>query len=259
LRVTNDQLRRWLLTGTLLFVVAGLLVSATSLLADDKGHDLGAPKEKLPPPWARAEPTKVPRPSESAAMSVDAAKRELSSISDIDEVIKAAEAADTEALLALAKSGDYCARKDFRGFVPPECASGRRVDGVYVEGGGFEPVLGPADRIRKALDAILGAQPVRMDFGSRDARFGQGNGGRYYLVFRASSASPVEGTLYDAVGMVVRPGEPEPIEWFIFIIPEGNGLTWVQERIDADGGFHQVLIAPESVKDWPGLAGEKGD
>ena len=60
------------------------------------------PRPTVEPPL-HTPPTRVPRPDNAAAMSVDDARRELTRNVDLAAVIKAAEAGDAGALMTLAK------------------------------------------------------------------------------------------------------------------------------------------------------------
>jgi hypothetical protein len=187
-------------------------------------------------------------PNQAAGITPDEAKRLFRSVPDLDAVVKAAEAGDMAALIAMARGGDYCSRGFRASEIPDICKDGQYVPGIYLSGGTV--ALVPIESTR-FLAEILAQQPVELDFASRDSLYGEGNGGEYYLMFRA--ATPVqpagETTTFDRVGIVVRPGEAKPILWMTRGSTRSNALRWIQ---DLGIARYQVLIAPESVEGWLG-------
>ena len=253
--VLSRYLAVWLTVGAALFITSGVLVLGTSFLS---ARDEEERKDVLPPPWERQPPPKVARPDQRFSTTVNAAKQSLSRNADLGAVLKAAESGDVSSLLALAQTGNYCAQTLRE--PPPECKDTDDVPAVYQEIA-TGPTLRPVETMASWIGQLLAEQPVKLEFASRDSRYGEGDGGRYYLVFRVSKAVDFSGRggLRDGLGMVVKPGQPRPIQWFTFFGPENNGLSWVQVLGAEDGAKYQILIAPQSVKDWPGMWGEKGD
>jgi len=210
------------------------------------GSPLDQAKQALPPPFQNL-PTPVPRPDESSALPVDAARRELSKNADLARVIAAAESGDIRTLLNLGQRADeaYCRVRQ----LPPECASqDDRVPAVYHDIG-----VRAARSFRMMgewLGNMYADNSAKLTFASRDSRLVEGDGGKYYLVFTLSHPAVAGGPPeVGALALIVAPGTPHPVEIFTFFRPGGLGLAWVQEA--ADPNF-LLLITPETVKDWPG-------
>jgi hypothetical protein len=253
--------------GALLLFVGVTVFEASSLFADEDTEYLGNPeqltvyperKTDTSDPLTRWTPTSVPRPDESRAQSIEAAKEELSAQPDLAQVIAAAEAGDVDTLLGLARSGNFCSREWRMSETPDECKEpGSVVPGIHMEAqtGGVESVLMPADSMREWLEAILTNQPVQLTLVAREAT----DLGRYYFVFKAAESAESEslGSGVDSVGIVVLPGESEPIQWFQFLPSSDKGLQWLQTKA-GETSLRFDLIAPESVKDWPDIWGETG-
>jgi len=238
-----------LAAGTILFVGGAITLGTTLLLAS--GNEQAKPA--FPPPRE-----KLARPDESHAMPVESARTELQKNADLAAVIDAAESGDIDALMSLAVSAgdDYCSR--LRN-LPSECKSrDDKIPTVYQDSGEIGPR--PVETMRVWLSNLYRGASATLEFASRDSRFREGNGGKYYLVFRFPAAFRFDdGLVIDALGLVVIPGSEHPIQWFAFGEPEGNGLKWVQVVGGNDGAKYQILIAPESVKDWPDIEGQKAD
>jgi hypothetical protein len=190
----------------------------------------------------------VPRPSEAEAKPVDEAKVSLGRNADLAAVIKAAESGDADELLQLAQRTDsYCASSRE---LPPQCKSLRDIVPAVLQDNGHI-VPRPVETMRRWLGSIFLNRPVSLEFAVRDSRQPEGNGGKYYLLFRASKpAADFEGL--NGVMVLVSPGKPQPIENFAFFDPDTKGLIWVQ-YVTGEGAKDLILITPESVKDWPGL------
>jgi DNA-binding CsgD family transcriptional regulator len=209
-------------------------------------------KQALPPPYENLR-SPVPRPDERLALSVDAAKQELSKNADLARVIAAAESGDVTALLNLGRRADdeYC--RSFRA-LPPECITQEdKVSAVYLDIGTKR--ITRFGEMREWLGELYADNPAKLTFACRDSRLAEGDGGKYYLLFTASRAARAGGLEVGGLALVVTPGSPQPIEIFTFTNPGALGLQWVQ--LSADPQF-LVLITPESVKDWPGKWGELG-
>jgi DNA-binding CsgD family transcriptional regulator len=214
------------------------------------GESSASPEEQaklaLPPPYLNlASP--VPRPDERLALPIDAAKQELGKNADLARVIAVAESGDVTALLALARKyeGDYC--RSYRE-LPPDCASpDDKVTAVYYDNGVHRPRS--AIEVGGWLSDLYADNPAKLTFACRDSRLGEGDGGKYYLLFSTSRAARAGGLEVGGLALVIAPGAPQPIELFTLTKPGALGLQWVQLSTDPQ---HLVLITPESVKDWPG-------
>ncbi|MPZ50367.1 MAG: hypothetical protein GEU75_13885 [Dehalococcoidia bacterium] len=228
--------------GLVFLLFGGFVILGASYLSADEAKS----------PFASAPtPTPAPRPNEGSAMSIAAARQAFRSTPALDAVVKAAEAGDARLLIGMAKSSDVCDQV-FR-VVPEPCKGGKEVPGVYRKLMSMDPLPNSIERVEEWLTAILSRGPVTLEFASRDSRYGVGNGGEYYLLFRSASPVSIDGntTLHERVGMLVKPGKADPIQWFILLTKNGNGVVWVQDMVDT--ARYQVLIAPQSVKDWPGV------
>ncbi|HLG11693.1 MAG TPA: hypothetical protein VI876_08040 [Dehalococcoidia bacterium] len=243
---------------TVLFLAAGLLVILTALSAAGPDEE----DRNLPPPFERPPATKVPRPNESEAMSLAAAKDSLEQNADLSRVMGAVEAADVDLLISLAKKTDeYCGL--YR-TLPEGCKSREeKVTSVFFDTGIVAPK--PVALMSAWLEQLFQANSASLSLATRDSREPEGNGGKYFLVFRAQNAAKTGdetpgGTItVQGLALVVSPGKQEPIEWFTFLGPDNNGLGWVQ-TVDGEGGAkYQILLAPESVRDWPGMWNQTGD
>jgi hypothetical protein len=189
-------------------------------------------------------------PVQNDPISIDDAKSLLKRIPELKAVIESAEAGDVEALLSLAEGGDYCKRVFDHGFTPDICRTHDTVAGVYVNSLHLQPVLGPIDgptgeSVREMLDSILGSGPVRLHFASRDSRYSKGADGEYHLMFRAARGTNLgdKFLLFDKIGMLVRPGNPQPIKWFERNHTGSNGQQWMKEL--GDVAIHQILLGSE--------------
>ena len=232
----------------ILLVGAGALYATGSSLADDPKAS-----QTIPPPWERPAPTAIPRPIEGQAKSLNAAKQDFLKEPGLSAVIKSAEAGDVDALLKLARRVDnYCGQSRR---LPSECSSREDdVDAVYIDSGEITPRA--LATMKRWLDALLSNGGSSLDFVSRDSRFPEGKGGKYYLVFRAPELSAVgEGNRVNALRLVVFPGADQPIQWIGFMGAQGNGLQWIQDVDNSETAPYQILLAPASVKDWPAIRG----
>ncbi len=246
--------RNRLISGaTILCIVAGLLVWATvGLFAENPSYD--EVKDNSGSPALSVDPPQLPRPNEDGATTLDQASTELSSQPGLGSVIKAAESGDVSSLLGALKLGDYCS-VTFRGGPAEECKDGKSHPAAFVESATTTPVLQPLELVERYVGSILSDSPVELTLVARDA----GQGDNFYLVFKASQPTVLDGEKYDGLGIVVNPKSETPIQWVRFIIPENNGLEWLQIRAsEADGSPRFDLVAPESIKDWPGYWGDKG-
>lgn len=280
--------------GVAVLVVAGLLVLATSLLsaddeapvaggrvdtATDSPGDFGATIGATPTPEFDAgitypeiknnagttpfdrEPDKLPRPDEASAMDMQAAREVLFEAPALKRVIEAVEAGDVEALLAASVARDYCEDPPVhaRYGTPPECVDGAPVPARYMEMATMRPTLRPvagAIGIEFGLTNIFSSQPVQLTLVARE----QLDKGHYFLVFKAERPVVWGRSQWDGLGIVVDVENSEtPIQRFRFIIPSNNGLEWLQHRAEAEGYPAFDLIAPESLRDWPGMWGELGN
>lgn len=241
--------RRGLLALTVLFFVAGGVLFTTRLLLAGPGD---GSKQPVPPPLQNR-PTPVPRPKEGSALSLEAARQELSKNSDLARIITAAESGDITAIIGMAHSADdmYC--RSFKE-LPPGCKTqDDRVAAVYIDDGHHTPRS--KDEVAQWLSELYAENPAKMTFACRDSRLDEGDGGKYYLLFTASRTVRVGGIDVGGLALIVVPGSPQPIEIFTFTNPGALGLAWVQDITEAQ---NLVLITPESVKDWPGMWGQKG-
>jgi hypothetical protein len=244
---------------TILFMVAGLFVIWTALSSAGPEEEEG--KIPQPPPYEREPAPKVPRPDESTAKSLNAAREELAANVDLDRTIKAVESKDVNTLIELArKTDEYCG---IYREVPEGCTSrDQKLLSVFYNGGTVYPK--PVILFSKWLEELLDSN-ASLSLATRDSRKSAGDGGEYYLVFRGATEARVDDGSKDGpkalqgLALVVSPGKEEPIESFTFLGPDANGLAWLQSLDPHNGAKYQLLLAPESVKDWPGMWGETGD
>jgi hypothetical protein len=251
-----------LVLGTVLFFSGGVLVMGLSFLSaqspeedeEESSHveDSNRPSlsiDDLP----RATP--YARPDESLAQSVDSGRLALKRNDSLRDVIEAIEAGDIDGVTALIRSGNYCGQRLREPL--PECNGLDTVKGLY--SGQLiikDPILKPVETVEEWLAAFFAKGQARLEFASRDSRLSEGDGGKYYLVFRGEKSLVFgAGNEYDKLAVVVTPGTEEPIESFAFLVVDGNGLRWIQQLGGDDGARHQRLILPESVADLPGWFG----
>lgn len=245
----SELLARVLTGAAAVLIIIGLMVLTGAVSRGGEPPGIGAVKTphigRFPQDWPT--PSQVPRPNETSAKSVDEAKKELSQNASLDAIIKAAEAGDASRLVDLTQKHDgYCSSSRQ---LPVECKSlTDNVPAVYFD---VSRSLWPVDTMRKWLAGILSNGPISLEFVARDSRLPAGDGGRYYIIFRASAAANDFSGL-DGVGLIVSPGRPDPIETITFFEPGEKGLIWVQ-YVSRDGAKYLILITPESVKGWPGL------
>jgi hypothetical protein len=245
-----------LLVGTIIFTGAGILALTTDFLSaepEDGDHETPQITRKLDNPPQPAPP--LPRPDESSARSVAAAKQTLQASADLDRLVKAVEAGDVPAIIDLMRKGDYCSQSS-RGTLQA-CESGKEVPAVYHQQVELlPPTLRPVDKAEKWITNLFAGGPARLDLAARDSRQPEGDGGVYYLVFRMERAVALSGDAardpvrYDQLALVVTPGEDEPIREFAFLVGDANGLQWIQTLGGEDGARYFKLIAPESVANW---------
>jgi hypothetical protein len=262
--MTNKALKltgSLLLLGTLLFTGGGVLVLSTDYLLaespedEEEKHvnDPDAPilsQDDLKP----AQP--YPRPDETSAMSLAAARLILADNESLKAVLEAIERADTRRFIELARKGNYCGQSLRTPL--PECAERDSLEGVYNQQTPVvDPTLRPIGVVEEWLSRLFAKGPMHLSFVSRDWRLPEGNGGEYFLVFRAENAAQHTSREfeYDQLGLVVNLGEKEPIATFIMIIPDATPLQWIQELGGKDGAKYHRLIAPESVSNMPGRFG----
>jgi hypothetical protein len=241
---STKRIARVLTFGTLVLLSAGAVLAGTSLIsARNEGPGL-PPREK------------TPRPDESRAVPLAAGRQSLAQNPDLRSVIQAVEEEDVDELLGLAKSGGdtYCA--SFRE-VPPECRSrDDTVPSVYQDSGTVAPRA--VETMRTWLSELLEDGDPALEFASRDKTKPEGSGGQYFLFFRVDRPVRLTGDDFasSALGLVVTPGSPTPVDWFVFQGPEVNGLVWVQVLGGSEGASNHLLITPETVAKLPGLFGE---
>jgi hypothetical protein len=186
-------------------------------------------------------------------MSVDDARRELSRTKDLAAVVNAAESGDAIMLLDLAVKVDGVCQM---GRVLPEGCESRDsiVEGVHQDCG--ERCVRPLSVMEDWLSATLVNGPVKLEFAARDSRLPAGEGGLYFLTFRAAKPGTLED--YDGIGLVVRPGRQNPIEDFSFMQGAEQGLAFAQYKVAASNQNARaeesyqslVLIAPKTVATW---------
>jgi hypothetical protein len=232
----------------ILFVGAGVLLATGLSQADDPKAS-----QTIPPPWEQPEPTEVPRPKEDQAKSIAAAKQDLAKDADLAAILNSAESGAVDTLMDLAKrSENYCeqGRK-----LPPECSSeGDEVNAVFIDSGEITPRA--VETVKSWIGKLLSNGGSSLEFASRDSRFPEGKGGKYYLVFRAPEVVDLgDGYRVNALRVVVTPGSDTPIDWIGFMGSSGNGLQWVQDVDNSESAPYQLLIAPESVENWPVIGG----
>lgn len=224
----------------LLLITASVLLGVSTLTARERGP--GLPPRKP-----------VPRPEESSAKDVESARSELSRNKDLASVIQAAEAGDIDGLLGLAVSGgdDYCSLSRE---LPPECSSrDEKLDSVMLNQPRLRPI--PVDTLKEWLSKLVreAGRPT-LAFASRDSRTPQGEGGEYYLFFKAPAiATFPDGYSTNGIGIKVKVGAPKPIQWFELVSSQIDALEWIQVIDPENGAKYHILITPPSVKEMKGL------
>jgi hypothetical protein len=184
-------------------------------------------------------------------LSIDEARTELSKISDLRDVIEAAESGDIAKLRSLAVEGGdgYCATgRD----LPPECNSrDEKLPSVMLN----QPRLRPVPV--RAFDELV--TPLIKDggglilaFATRDSRTPEGDGGEYYFMFETREPVEIaEGFRSNGIELKVKVGAEKPIQWFEFAAEDVNPLAWLQSMGENnDGARHHILITPETVDGW---------
>jgi DNA-binding CsgD family transcriptional regulator len=243
-----------LLVGTVVMKDRAQTPAAEMTSERSAGPELQVP-QLLPTPQV----DRYPRPDERWALPVDLARRELSKNPDLARVIAAAESGDVTSLLDFGQRADerYCS--SWRGGPAPGCETyDDKLPAVYHDIGVL--VARTSEMMGTWLGNMYADNPAKLTFAARDSRFGEGDGGKYYLLFTLSNPATAGGP--EEVGglaLIVTPGSPHPIETFAFSRPGGLGLAWVQDySVTQDGGLTYtslaqflVLITPETVKDWP--------
>jgi hypothetical protein len=246
--------RGWLLAGVGFAATIGLIAFGVSLGAvGDEDVQVYPEEKEFIDPAERPEPTKLPRPDEKLAVSIQSAIAQLRSSAPMESLLDSARLGDSEALLELSDQGNFCERR-FRE-PQPQCSGREEYPGFYVQAALPQPVLMPEDLVERYLKAILSNKPIQLTLVAKDS----GQEGRYYLVFKASKPVALDGSDYDSVGFVVQPNAAKPVKWIRFILPTNNGLEWLQIIAGENSSTRFDLVAPESIKDWPGLWGQKGD
>jgi hypothetical protein len=113
----------------------------------------------------------------------------------------------------------------------------------------------PVEAMRKWLNGVIGDNVAALEFATWDSRTSRGAGGKYHILFRVSEPTD-DFEVRNGVFLTLRAGAPKPIEAFSFLFPDISGLKWLQGISGEEELQHQVLIAPRSVKDWPGQEDE---
>lgn len=246
-----SRILNWAPILALVLIVGGAIILATSLLsADDATYPEMKANAGLSP--ADKEPDLLPRPDEARAASIDLVREQLMSDSSLKAILEAVESGDVASLLQDAARADYC-QAPFRDDVPADCQSGGSYPARLIEAALTVPIPVRLEELGSALESLLQQQPLRLTLVAQE----QGAAARYYLVFKANGAVDWGGSQYDSLGLVVDVGADAPIQWFRFIIPENNGLEWLQLRTtEAPSKPRFDLLGPASVSDWPGLWGE---
>jgi len=253
-----DLRKRWFVLtalGTFLILVA-LGVVLTNLAGSNGNSDNGAraPTVVIPTIDPGTPPPPVPRPDESRAMSVDAARAYLSQNADLAAVIQAVESKDLDAILALAMpGGDFYCMTGGRGGLPPGCSSlDDKLPSIQLNQPSMRPLW--VELFKEWTEPLMtDAGEMRLAMATRDTRTPEGVGGDYYFVFQSERPVKInEG--YEAIGleMKVQPGAPQPIQWFEFAASDVDFLNWLQWLDPENGGRYHILIAPESLRNMVG-------
>lgn len=249
-----NQNIRWPPAGIAMLALVAMATAALLLVTSTIGAQVAEeyPERKDEGGAVFAEPD-LPRPNESEAQSLEAAREEFLTTRGLETVVTSVEAGEVEPLLTSADNENFCERV-FRE-IPPECTDTDRVNAVYLEGSSSDPYLMPQASVARWIGEIFSLGEMELTFAAKEQGLD-----RYYLVFKAQVPSLPEGTEFDGLGVVVEPNAELPIRWLRLIIPGNNGIEWLQLRAtEVPSAPRFDLVAPETVIEWPGLWGETGE